>query len=121
MLIICSGCFSAAPAAAKAIAAASEELIEEEEPVGLTRLGRRRRNKVESSTERQQDAQRENVERGEGEGAQTSNESGNSRPPEHRVSSNKVLTKDDYYLHPFRHTRTSVNKEVSCTSDHTSS
>ena len=119
-MIICSGCFSAAPAAAKTIAGASEELIEEEEPVGLTRLGRRRRNKVEPSTERQQDAQRESVERGVGEGAQTHNESGNSRPSEPRVSSNKVLKKDAYYLHQFRHTRTSANKEVRCLSDHTS-
>ena len=119
LLIICSGCFYGSPTAAKAIAAASKELIEEEEPIGFRRLERRRRNKVESSTERQQDAQRQSVERGNG--TKSGNELGNSRPPETGDSLNKYLKKEDYSLHSYHHTRTSVNKQVSCTFDHTSS
>ena len=106
LFIWCSGCF--APAAKS-----SMELMAEEDPIALARVVRRRRNKVDSSNKKSQDEQRESVERHDGERVQSASSSGSGDSGAGRsLSSVTGLLNDDYYLHPFRHTRTSVNKEV---------
>ena len=93
------------------------ELIAEADPIPLARVSRVRRNAVDSSTEKPQDAKRESVERGNSDRAPSasSTASDNSTQSSRRsFSSITGLMSDDYYLHPFRHTRTSVYKEVCC-------
>ena len=86
----------------------------EEDPIALARLVRRHRNKVDSSTTKEQEEQREKVERSDGERVHSASStgSGDSRRSGGSLGSANGLMADDYYLHPFRHTRTSVNKEV---------
>ena len=88
-------------------------MMAEEDPIALARVTRRRRNKVDLSNKKSQDEQSEKIERDNGERVKSassseSNDSGAGRS----LGSGTGLLTDDYYLHPYRHTRTSVNKEV---------
>ena len=86
----------------------------EEDPIAFARVVRRRRNKVNSSAKKEQEEQREKVERSDGERMRSAASSGSGDSSSSGGSLGPVtgLMADDYYLHPFRHTRTSVNKEV---------
>ena len=83
----------------------------EEGPIALARVMRRRPNKVDLSNNKTQYEQRESVERNNGDRVQnaSSKRSGDS---DSERSLNSVTGVLSYYLHPFRHTRTSANKEV---------
>ena len=96
-------------------------MMAEEDPIGLARVRRRRRrSQVEPITDKKQNDQRESVERGNRERVQSASSSGadNSSASGRSFSSVTGLMTEDYNLHPFRHTRTSVNKEVFWASVH---
>ena len=78
----------------------------EEDPIAPARVMRRGNNKVDSSN-KTQDEQRESVERNNGQRIQSA-----SRRRSNDSGSVTGILNENYYLHPFRHTRTSANKEV---------
>lgn len=98
-----------------AAATAPAELMSEEAPLALSRVTRLKRNQLKSSTEKAEGLQKENVDRMQSASSNSSSESNPSRgaSASSTTSSTAILkANDDYYLHTFRHTRSSVYKEV---------
>ena len=90
------------------------ELVDEVDPNAVTPVSRRRLNEYKPKHATSQDAEQKGVERKRSNSASSTASSGSDRSvaSERTVNSRKVLLSDDYYLHNFRHTRTSLNQSV---------